>query len=60
MESENKQRCHTALYNKEEVLARRTGFADSQGYTGTGQESLNLSKDSDERLTGIGNSQPAA
>ena len=44
MESENKQRCQTALYNKEEVLARRTGFSDSQGYGGMEQENLNLSK----------------
>jgi hypothetical protein len=41
MESEKKQRCQTALY-EEEVLVRRTGFADSQGYSGMEQEkSLN-------------------
>lgn len=44
MESEKKQRYQTALY-EEEVLVRRTGFADSQGYSGMEQESLNLSKD---------------
>ncbi|HEY9673893.1 MAG TPA: hypothetical protein V6D11_20800 [Waterburya sp.] len=45
MESEKKQRSQTALY-EEEVLARRTGFADSQGYIGMEQEtSLNPSKD---------------
>jgi hypothetical protein len=45
MESEKKQRCQTALY-EEEVLVRRTGFADSQGYSGMEQEkSLNPSKD---------------
>ncbi len=45
MESEKKQRCQTALY-EEEVLARRTGFADSQGYSGMEQETnLNPSKD---------------
>ncbi|MEW6491019.1 MAG: hypothetical protein AB1589_00500 [Cyanobacteriota bacterium] len=44
MESEKKQRCQTALY-EEEVLVRRTGFADSQDYSGMEQESLNLSKD---------------
>ncbi|HEY9609039.1 hypothetical protein [Allocoleopsis sp.] len=36
MESENKQRCQTALY-EEEVLVRRIGFADSQGYSGMDQ-----------------------
>lgn len=44
MESEKKQRYQTALY-QEEVLVRRTGFADSQGYSGMEQESLNLKKD---------------
>lgn len=44
MDSENKQRCQTALY-EEEVLARRTGFANSQGYSGMKQESLNLCND---------------
>lgn len=44
MDSENKQRCQTALYG-EEVLARRTGFANSQGYSGMKQESLNPWKD---------------
>jgi hypothetical protein len=36
MESENKQRCQTALY-KQEVLARGLSFADSQGYSGMDQ-----------------------
>jgi hypothetical protein len=36
MESENKQRCQTALY-EEEVVARRTSFANSQGYSGMDQ-----------------------
>ena len=44
MDSENKQRCQTALY-KEEVLARSKGFANSQGYGGMNQESLNPRKD---------------
>jgi len=45
MESEKKQRSQTALY-EEEVLFRRTGFADSQGYGGMEQEqSLNPSQD---------------
>lgn len=44
MESEKKQRCQTALY-EEEVLVRRTGFADSQDYSGMEQESLNPRKD---------------
>jgi hypothetical protein len=44
MESENKQRCQTALY-EEEVLARRTGFANSQGYSGMEQENLSPCKD---------------
>jgi hypothetical protein len=44
MESENRQRCQTALY-EEEVLVRRTGFADSQGYSGMVQEILNSSED---------------
>lgn len=44
MESEKKQRYQTALY-EEEVLVRRTGFADSQGYSGMEQESLNPRKD---------------
>ena len=44
MDSENKQRCQTALY-EEEVLARSTGFANSQGYGGMNQESLNPRKD---------------
>ncbi len=44
MESENKQRCQTALYEEEEVLARRTGFANSQGYSGMNQESPNSDK----------------
>jgi hypothetical protein len=44
MDSENKQRCQTALY-EEEVLARGTGFANSQGYSGMKQESLNSCKD---------------
>jgi hypothetical protein len=43
MDSENEQRCQTALYEKE-VLARRTGFANSQGYSGMEQESLNPCK----------------
>lgn len=37
MESENNQRYQTALY-EEEVLAHRTGFASSQGYSGMEQE----------------------
>lgn len=37
MESENNQRCQTALY-EEEILAHRTGFASSQGYSGMEQE----------------------
>ncbi|HEY9725246.1 MAG TPA: hypothetical protein V6D50_02255, partial [Chroococcales cyanobacterium] len=44
MDSEHKQRCQTALY-EEEVLARRTGFANSQGYSGMNQESLNSCND---------------
>jgi hypothetical protein len=44
MDSENKQRCQTALY-EEEVLARRTGFANSQGYSGMNQESPNSCND---------------
>lgn len=40
MDSENKQRSQTALYT-EKVLARRTGFANSQGYSGMKQESPN-------------------
>jgi hypothetical protein len=44
MDSENKQRCQTAL-SKEEVLARSKGFANSQGYGGMNQESLNPRKD---------------
>ncbi len=44
MDSENKQRCQTALY-EEEVLARSTSFANSQGYGGMNQESLNPRKD---------------
>ncbi|MBD0343910.1 MAG: hypothetical protein ICV63_03570, partial [Coleofasciculus sp. Co-bin14] len=36
MESENKQRCQTALY-EEEIVARRTSFANSQGYSGMDQ-----------------------
>ncbi len=40
MDSENKQRSQTALYD-EEVLARRPGFANSQSYSGINQESLN-------------------
>lgn len=44
MESENKQRCQTALY-EEKVLARRTGSAHSQGYGGMEPESLNPCKD---------------
>jgi hypothetical protein len=44
MDSENKQRCQTALYD-EEVLARRTGFANSQGYSGMKQESQNSCND---------------
>jgi hypothetical protein len=44
MDSENKQRCQTALY-KEEVLARSKGSANSQGYGGMNQESLNPRKD---------------
>jgi hypothetical protein len=44
MQSENKQRCQTALY-EEEIVARRTNFANSQGYSGMKQESLNSGKD---------------
>lgn len=44
MDSENQQRCQTALY-EEEVLARRKGFANSQGYSGMKQESLNPCND---------------
>ncbi|MCA1993472.1 MAG: hypothetical protein LDL41_15735 [Coleofasciculus sp. S288] len=40
MDSENKQRSQTALY-EEEVLVRRPGFANSQSYSGINQESLN-------------------
>ncbi|HAA27121.1 MAG TPA: hypothetical protein DCE56_04860 [Cyanobacteria bacterium UBA8553] len=43
MDSENEQRCQTALYAKE-VLARRTGFASSQGHSAMEQESLNPCK----------------
>ncbi len=43
MDSENEQRCQTALY-KQEVLARRPGFVNSQGYSGMEQESLNPCK----------------
>lgn len=38
MESENKKRSQTALY--EEVLVQPTGFANAQGYSGMKQESL--------------------
>ncbi|MGB7442049.1 MAG: hypothetical protein WA919_13340 [Coleofasciculaceae cyanobacterium] len=37
MESENRQRCQTALY-EEEVLARSKGFANSLGYSAMKQE----------------------
>jgi hypothetical protein len=46
MESGNKQRHQTALYEyEEEVLARRTSFANSRGYSGMKQERLNSGKD---------------
>jgi hypothetical protein len=44
MESENKQRCQTALY-EEEVLARSKGFANSQGYGGMEEDNLNHNED---------------
>ncbi|NEO98440.1 MAG: hypothetical protein F6K58_07145 [Symploca sp. SIO2E9] len=47
MESENKQRCQTALY-EDEVLARRKGFANSQGYSAMKQEGNNHGKDDNQ------------
>jgi len=45
MESENKQRRQTALYEEEEVLARRTGFANPPGYSAMKQEDLKPGKE---------------
>ncbi|MGQ4645917.1 hypothetical protein [Lyngbya aestuarii] len=44
MESENKQRCQTALY-QEEIFTCCPGFANSQGYSAMKQEDLNSGKD---------------
>jgi len=41
MESENNQRCQTALYEEEEVLARPNSFANAQGSSGMNKQSPN-------------------
>lgn len=45
MDSENNQRCQTALYEEQEVLQSPISCANSEGSSGMKQESLNPGKD---------------